>query len=768
MDVATNTDASGVPALPAMPARPAPRMRRTPRKEGTMLGGKKLKDFTPEDKKAYQNLRTLRSRTMKRQRKQAESYKFGSAAEVSKADALEILSTRIVNPHVREVAYELALEAAAANNLPVNRFFLANGLQKTLESKRARAEVRLDIDPKPEIRSEVIHTGDLHAIWDYSVSWREDISFEDFIATRKKLKSDWMAVAPFIDGREFCEKPHREWQQFLPIFDPALPPNYTQAQENEWLKQQKSAIASEEVRDYLLMASRNSWKSSAGLCFLTCAVLCAPSIRILLISETTKLSKGFIKAFRSIWEVGHERTRFQYWFPEYCIPQGDGRSQTYECPLRHLKLPQETASVASLEMAMAGGRFSICWADDVISNINTANEEQRVKGIETYDALMKLREVGSSIVITVGTPWVIGDLYFELQRRNADDPQKSTAILVQPAWVVKPGRQRPIPLLTENDVELAFPSRLTFKFLMKEARANLPLFRSQNLLEYTDEDDDIRCSFRLEDLNAAIRPANAFALATKIYRVLSIDQAFSTSRYADYSCLAVMDMLKNINDRTKLPENIVFVKDVRLERMRTSDLAVAICEFVHTHRPDHIVIERSGDWSGFQEAIVRAFLLRGRIVPQIYWKPTANAQGTGMMAKTARIKTHIEPLLQENKLFFSAGIQILDECFGQIVKFDGIHKSGSTRKDDFPDALALGLETFYPRTFQPEHVDQAQVEYEENARIQTLLAAQHERYFGSPSMAPIQEAQTEHERYESYAALYGTLDRYGLLKRRAA
>jgi len=109
-----------------------------------------------------------------------------------------------------------------------------------------------------------------------------------------------------------------------------------------------------------LMASRNSFKSSAGLCFLACAVLCAPSIRILMISETTKLSKGFIKSFRSIFEVGHERTRFQVYFPEVCIEQGDGKAQTFECPMRHLKLPQETASVASLEMAMGRWSFLDC------------------------------------------------------------------------------------------------------------------------------------------------------------------------------------------------------------------------------------------------------------------------------------------------------------------------------------------------------------------------------------------------------------------------
>jgi hypothetical protein len=48
------------------------------------------------------------------------------------------------------------------------------------------------------------------------------------------------------------------------------------------------------------------------------------------------------------------------YFPEVCIEQGDGKAQTFECPMRHLKLPQETASVASLEMAMGRWSFLDC------------------------------------------------------------------------------------------------------------------------------------------------------------------------------------------------------------------------------------------------------------------------------------------------------------------------------------------------------------------------------------------------------------------------
>jgi hypothetical protein len=77
----------------------------------------------------------------------------------------------------------------------------------------------------------------------------------------------------------------------------------------------------------------------------------------------------------------------------------------------------------------------------------------------------------------------------------------------------------------------------------------------------------------------------------------------------------------------------------------------------------------------------------------------ANIQGgASVVAKTQRIKGYVEPLLNEGNLFFSSGIACLEEVFHQFVKFDGVHRSGSTRKDDAPDCIAIALSVFYPRT----------------------------------------------------------------------
>jgi len=92
---------------------------------------------------------------------------------------------------------------------------------------------------------------------------------------------------------------------------------YTQKEMRLWL----DSISP--VKDYLLMASRNSMKSSFVLVWLLTLHLCAPDARALLVSETQKLSSGFIRSYRNYWEVQpNSETMLQKLFPEYCVKPG--------------------------------------------------------------------------------------------------------------------------------------------------------------------------------------------------------------------------------------------------------------------------------------------------------------------------------------------------------------------------------------------------------------------------------------------------------------
>jgi len=444
-------------------------------------------------------------------------------------------------------------------------------------------------------------------------------------------------------------------------------------------------------------------------------------------------------------------------------------------------LAQESISISSLEVAMAGQRYDLGWYDDAVSNMNTGNDEQCAKGIQVFDALLKLREANSNSGLTciVGTPWRIQDLYWELIRRNdaALPGEKPMAIKSEPAWIVKPSAKHlPILMLTEDMVTLSFPSRLTYRLLIKEARSNLSLFRSQNLVEYFDEDFDSKVTFTREALDKALRPPNAFPLARRSFRVLCVDPSHSVSRTADYSALAIIDFLEVVNERTGVLDNIAFVKDFRLERMKTSDVAICIHDLHQQWRPTtpggelRCVIEKSGDWQSLAEAIQRTYLVRGHPLLNVYWKSVQQGSpGASVLAKTNRIKGFAEMALNTERLFFSTGIACIEEVFNQFCKYDGVHRSGSTRKDDAPDCVAIALSTFLPRTqaeAAEEKPDKALLEFERLNMIQQQLLQQHDRVFGSPPETASQ-FQRETVEPEAFQGLYQTLGKFNMTRRAA-
>jgi hypothetical protein len=707
---------------------------------------------TPE-RKTYDRVRKQESRERQKQSKQAESYKYTSTNIPTKPEAIEVLEQRIQNLHVVNVAYDLGVLAAERHGIPANRFFWANGLQQTLKSKDQRREQPLELDHAAEVDGELVSRGDLFGLFDYSISWREQITFEEFLKLRHVCKTDAFELG-LVLGKDFHEKPHGTWRDFFPQFQPTLKAGYSQEEMKQWLDQQSL------LKDRLLMASRNAYKSSWNVVWLLTAVLCCPDIRLLLVSETSKLSKGFIRGFRNYWEIANKRepTKFQQLFPEYMIPAGDGSTLAFESPMRHLNLIQETAAPTSLESTVAGQRADIIVYDDPISNLNTANEESCEKGVQTFDAIQKLREVGGYSVV-IGTPWAPTDLYAKLIERAAQDPE-SLIVKIDPAWTVKDhAKRKPILQLTEDDVDLLFPSRLTFKFLQKELKTNPAFFLSQNLCQFPQEADaQLKVTFTEDQLKAALRNIGTFDRAQTIYTVIAVDPAFSISRFADFSCIACLRIVQD----TQTQKTICFVTDVFLDRLKQSELALKIVEMIQKHGADRAVIEKTGPWLDLQAYIQREARNRGQALPYIHWKQIQSGAGIGgpsVKSKAARIKG-LELLLAEGRLLFAMG-PWNDIVFGQFIKFDGVTKSNISRKDDAPDCIASGCETYLPR-YTGETPTEAQQKSEEEAYQQEIARMQYSRMFGTDQGTIPVAATPESE--PQPGGILGTLGRFGLVR----
>jgi hypothetical protein len=678
------------------------------------------------------NERVERYRARQKKKKLAAVYKFDSDLEPTKTEAKKILEARIENAHTLDTVYDLLIRAAEQLGISANAFLFQNGIMATLQSieqkkksfEEKKPQLIAEIPDEPVV-SELLNRSELYAIWDSSVSWCEDISFDEFLRLRRVCKTDAYELGLLL-GKDF-DTCHKVWSEFFPRFKPdTLVPAYTQKQMREWVDQNTL------TKDFLLMASRNSLKSSFILVWALTLVLCCPDVRILLVSETQKLSRGFIRSFRSYWEFEpKQRTKLQLLFPEYCIPKSEGSVLSFESPLAHLNLIQSTAECTSLESTVAGNRSDCIIFDDPISNLSTGNDEQIQSSIDRWDLLCKLREVGSP-VITIGTPWAPTDLYATLLKRNEADENKPLAFRIDPAFIVKSeARYKELLDLREEDIEsFLLPARLNWKFLRKEMVANPTFFKSQNLCQFVPSEEDLlKVTFTEEELRARVKPLSAFNTAMTISTVICLDSSnFSTSRFADFCCMTTAKIMKQDG------KDIVVVTDMKLERWRMSECAAAVVTAIQAANPNHILIEKTGAYEQLAIEIRKEAARRGFSLPFIYWK--SGNLGNVKYAKTRRIKS-LEPMIAESRFFFTP-FPCLDAALAQFVRFDGVTKSSSSRFDDAPDCCALLVEAYYPKQIGDPEKTPHQREVEEAAmkaaRDDARLRQMHNRIFGSESI----------------------------------
>jgi hypothetical protein len=276
--------------------------------------------------------------------------------------------------------------------------------------------------------------------------------------------------------------------------------------------------------------------------------------------------------------------------------------------------------------------------------------------------------------------------------------------------------------LQPEDVDLLFPSRLTFKYLMGKARENIRQFRQQSLCSWVpDEDELLRVNFDETVIRQFTKHRSFFQNLPFVSSVLALDQSYSISKYADLSCLLYGEV-RRLGDK-----NIFVVCDVVMDRFKMSELGLQVVLMIQRNSPQRVIIERTGAWESLGSEINRNALERYVAIPHIYWKSTTG--GGTVTNKFARIKGSLEPLFQEGRLYHVSA-HWLDACVLQLVKFDGITKSSVYRKDDYPDCLSIAVAHSGMNAALEVVVDAKAVEEE---RLQAMMRAQHDAMFGNPA-----------------------------------
>jgi hypothetical protein len=627
---------------------------------------------TPE-RRAYDTAQKKKSRT--RQRNEADS-----ETKIKPKEAVEILLERgLRNQHVIDFCVNtLALTAHRNLGVSYNRHLFSHGLRAALN------DIELPEVEDREVEGEILHRRDLYALWDFGF-WRQpDVPFEQWLADRRRLKSSAYELSKLLGKEDFGGK-HEEWTAFAPRWNPAgLHPEYTQREALAWLDSQRSDIEGDKKR-YLLVASRNSMKSTWARIHALCLTIICPDASVLVVSETNKLSKKAMKEFKGyVQMLPNNPTLFQQYFGEATVPADDsGQSQTYENPLAHLGLPQSACESSSMESANTGSRFWYCIFDDPISRDNgTANEEQRVAAIAKHGSIMKLREP-AGYSLNVQTPWCPGDLGDVMIKRNEEDPERPLAVRIDPVMEIKPeARKKNLLELTEEDVVLNFLPKLNWRFVRDEMRSpeGINFFKAQYMTQWVEEDEGLKCQFEHDELWHRVRPSGFFGSSFDAQTWMSLDRAYSVSKYSDLSAL-IVGKIQPVESR-----NALVIVDCKMERLKESDLVKKTVDLIIQHRPTVFIAEKDKNWEDFWQSVVRGCALRGTPTPYFRWINIDNTEKA-----FARRAKALELPLSDGRLWFANAFPQLEQLLLQFERFDGRKRSGSSigSKDDGVSALSL-------------------------------------------------------------------------------
>lgn len=466
---------------------------------------------------------------------------------------------------------------------------------------------------------------------------------------RYKCQTDLFFLGKTVLGKDLEEQPHREMCDFFTKKNPKVDIYETDVTKNR-----------------ILQCPRGSFKSSVDVLDAVQWTICYPNVRILVLTAEKKLAQAFAEEFRYYFEIldPDNPTEFQMLFPEHCVPASKREPSTeFTTPARTVFKKEPTLWANSIGSSLPGWHCDVLKCDDVVNNINAKEPEQVEKTVSAFNYARKLVDPGGYVDV-VGTPYDPNDLYAFIQR-NAEDLK----VLSRPAWAVKADSKSKSPdELAEDDYDLYFPKRLSYKFLTKEKKYDINTFESQYLINAKAFSAQI---FDRELLEKSIISWKSIPQQVSYYAAW--DLAYGQKINTDFTAGFVVAVDSN--------HRLYIIDGVR-GRFSGADISYKIADFMRRYNLQMTGIEDMLGAQWLSPEIERAAQQVG-VVPKVHYIPVDK----GKDAKMNRI-VHLVTLMKERRLFFSDGLQNIEDVLTQFEKFTG-SKNG---KDDVPDCIS-----FFPK-----------------------------------------------------------------------
>lgn len=456
-------------------------------------------------------------------------------------------------------------------------------------------------------------------------------------------------------------------------FFPAKNPKQTL---NEWITE----VNREQKRVGSLILPRGVYKSTINISNCVQLIICWPlTIAIMVMCGRGDLADDMVGEVASFFYKPRNAapTLFQALWPELCTStKADTGKFTAGMRQTEPAIIEPAIWGESIEAGTSGYHPNVLITDDIHTNRNSRTYEQRIAIVKKYKLAKKvLLPIGSEY--RIGTIYGLGDLFTnELLTMRPDAVRR----VIRPAIKLKNGDRLGFDGFPEpEELELCFPTILSYEFLRAEYEADAETFFTQYLC---DEYGSGEIVFAKEQMLAAMVDETALPLEGEIvihWRLASVKKLWDTS------CCAV----------GQIDRNRCYILEVMDGHYKPSMLAKFIVTLARKYNTHRINIEDSPGASLMIPAINNYSLTTGWKV-QINWgrpimeEDEEDEEDSGQ--RDLRIR-NLEAVLSNNRLFFFSGMRAIKMLLAEFIQYgqgpvDALPDVVSRVADHLPQSLA--------------------------------------------------------------------------------
>ena len=507
-----------------------------------------------------------------------------------------------------------------------------------------------------------------------------------------------------------------------------------------------------DLKQLMLLVPRGGFKSSLNMADSVQWIICFPAITIAILTGVLQLAKDFVgevkqhftyaesgtdnkgKASYDVRQIMDKQTGdwsdsiFQVLFPEHCLSPLEGNQLEFQTPAAE-EQKEPSVRAASIDQALSGSHYNVLKLDDVVTNENTKTEtriKDNIKQISINNGLLN----PNGFYFVIGT-WYDERDYYGVTIRKTEKRAKTEGLLesiqgsidsgrfnanlsykiyLRAAWwptqdAVKAGKIE--EELTKNDLELWFPERLSYEFLLGKLKDD-----SDN-----DDDEGDTGYFAIKYLNNP-RKANRVRFPRELLKrrtiphsqfppqgivVTTVDTAYSTKSWADYTVIITALIFGGR----------FYVINMVRGRFNEYELPKIIANTASTWKPKRIAIEDSVGVKWMARELRREMDNLKISIPVEF---VSLGLGSKLRSKQLKAKPVLR-LLGDERMYFLNSCEGLEEIYNELEKFTG---TGDDAHDDIVSAMSLLVEQFIGYADMDSRINSINSDYVSNQQSKSI------------------------------------------------